>query len=55
MIKWHAPPPAGVRLTTAKACPINQGVLGSGGDPLPTPFFFYVDDCLIAEVRSWIE
>ena len=47
MLQWDAPPPDGVRFTPATACPINQGVLGACGEPLPTPVFIYVDDCLI--------
>ena len=43
-IKWDAPPPYGVRFTPATACPINQGVLGSGGDTFPATVFIYVDD-----------
>ena len=52
MLKWDAPPPDGITFTPATACPINQGVLGADGDPLPNPVFIYVDDCLIAEVQS---
>ena len=52
MIQWDAPPPNGIRFTPARACPINQGVLGSDGDPLPTPAFIYVDDFLISGLGS---
>ena len=55
MLKWDTPPPDGIAFTPAAACPINQGVLGADGDPLPTPVFIYVDDCLIAEVLSQME
>ena len=50
MIQWDYPPPKLLRFTLARAFPINQCALGSDGDPLPTPVFIYVDDCLIAEV-----
>ena len=55
MINWDKLPPAGTSFVTAKSCQVNKGVLGQDRVLIPIPIFIYVDDCLIAEVRSQME
>ena len=55
MLVWDEPPKPHSVFVKAQACELNQGVLNAKGEPHPTPVFIYVDDCLIAEVRSRME
>ena len=55
MLVWDEPPEPHIVFVKAQACELNQGVLNAKGEPHPTPVFIYLDDCLIAEVRSRME
>ena len=55
ILVWDEPTELHSVFVKAQACELNQGVLNAKREPHPTPVFIYVDDCLIAEVRSRME
>jgi hypothetical protein len=54
MIGWAPSAGAEVVFTQARACTKNKGVFDEDGQRVPTPHHVYVDDDLIADVRSWM-
>ena len=52
VIKWDTKPPPGMNRARATACSFNPGVFDASGRRRATPHFIYVDDDLIADIRT---
>ena len=53
-ITIEPPAPEGTPFVRAAPCALNKGVLDDDGNQLPVKAFIYVDDCLLAAVRTYI-
>ena len=52
LIKWDRPPDAGTTFVRATPCSLHLGVYNTDGTRKPTPHLIYVDDNLLADVKS---